>query len=532
MDEDVSLPLEDEDGYVQCGRHNKSNLARKLSGSPPSLREIVFVTPPRPEQRSPDPTSQQRADMSSRKRSKTLERLSVLSISRPSPPAASRGTADPRRRRQLQAPAVPPPPRVPPRPNEQLLNRFHLQRANFSPPAPSSGLQQPATSSAPRRKYVEVDVIEKGETPAGARGSPRLRRTKAALPRTSYVVLQIDGPTRSAPCSPSSASRAGRLAASGKRVQVKRCKSSTSERSLRPARDPFHQPRHSAAFPAHQHQLQTPSESSRRLQEPQSVCPPRKPRKSSVPNPLPSSYHTTPRPNLLHTRAVSVTTDAHSNHHEFSQTSSSESNLFPDPVEPDETIQPTSSLHIINLRSGTATFEGGSNNTPSTVGPTSDSTQVHRPPPPLRKPPSRPPAPTPRARRQAVKTTAKTETPSTELEPYVHMSPSAPLSNPAAIASGSPGQQRKITNNGCGAKNTTPLPRESWGHPPGLVGAGKGRPPTPDSGSEEFGAYSYVDLVRDRHLFRDPSLTGAPPTPPVAPGNTSEFLIRCSLHAP
>ena len=536
-DEDVSIPLEDEDGYIQCRNYNPnsdyyrksdSNLARKLSPSPPPP---VFIVGARRPQREEDFGESEQWSMGSRKRSKSLERLSAASI-RPSPPrggnvacssSAGFSTTGRRRRQPLEAPsprAQPPVPRIPPRPTEQVLNRFQQQRANLSippaaaapswrsPPPPATPPPQlsagASRSPQPKRRYVEVDLGKGGGKTGRAatgspQGSPRLAKSRAAQqPRTSYVVLQLGDGGNGVAASPSGVVR--REHAGGK-TPVKRCKSNVTERSIAVQQQSDRQPRFSAAYhhpphPSaalvhhHQQQQETPGVSS-----PSS----RKPRKSSTPNP---QSHTGPRQHLP-PRTTSLT-----------GVSSLEQNQFSDlvrleePVEGEDSGSTSTSLHIIDLRSGTTAYRG-------------DGPQIQRPPPPVRIPPSRPPAPVPRPRKNLQgkpqpTTTAKTNNPAAELEPYVQMSPVLSSTNCSQVPNS-------------GTSNLTPLPRQSWGQQRwrggGEGGGDRERQPTPDSDSEEFGAYSYVDLVKNRHLLGHGGPTATDEATAHPPSHTGEYII-------
>ena len=380
-EEDSSQPpLEDEEGYMQCNVGRSDNTARKLPAPQPRKDVVVLAEFLSAEHGH---RLERELTMDTRKRSKSFERVSVFSV-RPEPGAVARRSpglrVDGRHRQQAAISGPPaaasPAPRVPPRPDEQLLNKFQLQKAAFSSGRPAA-----------RRKYVEIDVREEER---GARGSPRPARSRPAPPRTSYVVLQIDeagGPsTRSAPVSPA-ASRAvlrdggGR---EGRRVPVKRCKSNVSDRSLAaPARPQSLQP---AAFPTSHHSQQHTALSL--AQQPQSHLPlPRKPRKISAPNPLSSSPFTTAHRPYLYTRAVST---------DSAPTGPSEPNLFSEQVKQDES-ESVDSLHIIDLRSGVTTILG--DKSPLAPSRTSATPHAQRPPPPVRKPPCRPPGPTPRPRK-------------------------------------------------------------------------------------------------------------------------------------
>jgi hypothetical protein len=483
--DDVSLSLEDEDGYIQCknlpvseSTIYDSNFARQLSPSP----TLVL--------RRPSSESQQWS-MGSRKRSKSLERLSAVSVR----PSTSRGgnasgadfSTAPRRRRRGQLEVSPRAvaalaPRIPPRPTDQLLNRFQQQRANLSHPSPATPAAQGKAPALQRKKYVELDVgvKEKGTAGGGraagtnSRNSPRLvSSTKAAQPRIGYAVLQIDSADGAASASPPPTSRVV-VRRERARAPVQRCKSTASERSIVVQRDP--QPRHSAAYPIQHHHKQHShiSESSLRTEE--TLGSPRKPRKMSAPN-----THIALKQHLS-TKAVSLDEQ-------------NPSRELVNPVLPEESS--ASSLHIIDLRSGTTVYRDDSG-----------SPQVQRPPPPLRKPPSRPPAPLPRARKNLPTkppTTTKITGEPTDLEPYVDMSPADTTKRTSTS---------QLPNGG--TKNTTPLSRELRGQRGERGRGGKERDPTPESEPEDFEAYSYVDLVKNRHLLgRDsqgPEAVGHHPT--------------------
>jgi hypothetical protein len=391
--DDVSLSLEDEDGYIQCknlpvseSTIYDSNFARQLSPSP----TLVL--------RRPSSESQQWS-MGSRKRSKSLERLSAVSVR----PSTSRGgnasgadfSTAPRRRRRGQLEVSPRAvaalaPRIPPRPTDQLLNRFQQQRANLSHPSPATPAAQGKAPALQRKKYVELDVGVKEKGTAGG----------------------------------------GRAAG-------------------------------------------TNSRNSPRLRTEETLGSPRKPRKMSAPN-----THIALKQHLS-TKAVSL----------------DEQNPSRELVNPEESS--ASSLHIIDLRSGTTVYRDDSG-----------SPQVQRPPPPLRKPPSRPPAPLPRARKNLPTkppTTTKITGEPTDLEPYVDMSPADTTKRTSTS---------QLPNGG--TKNTTPLSRELRGQRGERGRGGKERDPTPESEPEDFEAYSYVDLVKNRHLLgRDsqgPEAVGHHPT--------------------
>ena len=486
--DDVYLPLEDEDGYIQCnnlsvsrgcdlGLHCKSdsNIARKLSPSPPR----VFIVPRRP---FGEPSDSQQWSMGSRKRSKSLERLSAVST-RPSRGGDAGATPDfstaPRRRRQAQSKqeASPSPrgaPRIPPRPAEQLLNRFRTNISSSTPdPSPPSARRshahipsgsRAAAAALPKKKYVELDVgggskQNKGTTGGGgggraaagtnSRSSPRLVSSRPGQQRrTSYAVLQIDGTaTTAATPPPPSRFVVQRRERTGARPEVKRCQSTATERSIVVQRDPH--PRYSAAYPTYHHHQHSQHLETTQQGTPGVSLSPRKPRKLSAPTP-PSGE----------------------------QNSSSE---LVKPVLEAEGSSTGSSLHIIDLRSGTTVFKGDGS-----------SPQVQRPPPPVRKPPSRPPAPIPRPRKNLPgkphKTPLTKANTSTDLEPYVAMS-SAECASLASTTTA------RLPNDG--AKNSTPLPQE-WRR---RGGGGEERVPTPDSEPLDFEAYSYVDLVKNRHLL-------------------------------
>ncbi|CAI8035416.1 hypothetical protein GBAR_LOCUS19882 [Geodia barretti] len=470
--DDVSLPLEDEDGYIQCNdlpvsdsTIYDSNFARKLSPTVLSRRPLE--------------ESEQWFIMGSRKRSKSLERLSAASVR----PSTSRGgnasdadfSTAPRRRRRGQLEASPravaaPAPRIPPRPTYQLLNRFHQQRTNLSHPSPAtpgrsaSPAAQGRAPALPRKKYVALDVGVKEKGTAGgrrtagtnSRNSPRLvSSTKAAQPRIGYTVLQIDSADGAASASPPLTPR---VVVRRERAPVQRCKSTASERSVVVQRDP--QPRHSAAYPIQHHHTQHSLCTGETLGVSPSL---RKPRKLSAPN--------------------TVSLD--------------EQNLsreLVNPVKPEESS--ASSLHIIDLRSGTTVYRDDSGS------------QAQRPPPPHRKPPTRPPAPLPRARKDLPNkppTTTKIAGEPTDLEGYVEMSPADTTKRTSTS---------QLPNSG--SINTTPLPRELRGQRGERGRGGKDRLPTPESEPEDFEAYSYVDLVKNRHLLsRDgqgPDAVGHPTT--------------------
>ena len=188
---DTDLPLEDEDGYMQCyfgdaddevARAGESNL-----GAPALRRSCICLQ------------DTQSVDMGPKKRARSLEQLSTTSLAPSSAVGAtSLNKSSPSDNDQGRRG----PPQIPPRPNVEVLSRFLQKRAkrnalSSSPGAAASGGGQ---GEPARRKYVEVDVIPpeedcaRGGEGGGRNVTPqRLSPSPSRAPRpTSYVLLQIE----------------------------------------------------------------------------------------------------------------------------------------------------------------------------------------------------------------------------------------------------------------------------------------------------------------------------------------------------
>ena len=460
------------------------------------------------------------------RRSKSLERLSNFSVHSPAGEAnvltSSQSHQEIARR-----------PRIPPRPSTQLLSKFRQQRDVLASRPPGASQRSPEKVGNPVRtmKYVELDVLPSKENPKGVRkggagrtaGSPQLSKSRTA-PRTSYAMLQLPDESSNSPTS-SIRRTSGQPPHSGSRRSVQRSKSNAHDQARH---SEYKTPRNSTAYPA-------ASDSWERLSHLETETPsPRKPRKTSSTVTLHPTAHRSPP---LPPRGLTV------------DHSACTSSPVPEPAHHD---LHTTSPHIIDLRTGTATYNDGSKSPHTSAGEASASTTSHtsaatahlnghtaphrhsshephstsspsdiatcntarreestisheksqfgRPPPPSRKPPDRPPGPIPRPRKARTSVTAVTTSPNEpESDQYMRMVSAPRVSSTASGTSSSV----KPSLSSCGVVNMTPLPRVSGGtrEGGGVEGVREAQGDTADVSDEFDGAYSYVDLVKDRRLM-------------------------------
>lgn len=405
------------------------------------------------------------SDMNPNRRSRSLERLSGVSI-KPFPASGLGSTIN--LSYSSNDNEFSRPPRVPPRPNDEVLARFEQQKNDI---VTRSTLQP---GKVARSKYVNVDLREEGggrrresgegtrrgrEAEGGARkGREGARRGREAegsslKGKDGKATGQQTGRVREV--SPKSR----RQRTSGASLQpakpVKRCKSSAGVSEV-----PRHQeytPRRSAALPD---STPNPTETSGTLKLEPPSRPAIKPRK---------------------TRAISLEETLHSSQSSANTTGS------PTLVLDSRTGGACRPLRISlpsisndsSLQNGTMLLNVGDFNQEPQIlcsssdrnGPVviSDNVQPARPPPPNRNPPTRPPAPTPRPRKPRTPTTIIPDL--SEDDQYVHMS-----------------------------RDPTTLNRDQNINPslPLETDMGNG------SDSDDGGAYSYVDLVKNRHLTVSP----------------------------
>lgn len=538
---------EDEGGYVQCN-------VESVSVAVASCVHICIPFPSNGDHVEGGTMSSR----TTRKRSKSVDRLTGLSV-RPSSNldtsnslATSVSSLNLAARRELVAR---PPPRIPPRPNAHVLTRFEQKKAVLTSPGPTRS--SPKTGKVARQKYVELDVADTGQL----RGRPQQPTTqpRSKAGRTSYAVLQIDDAT-SGPNTGAASSRRPRQGRSAA-ARVQRCKSSLPEHhngTTTASRTRTHDPRHSTALITPASNAHVPH--STHLHAPTTVAlSPRKPRKSSTPvlvsptqpHPLPpravtqlsnhchsnvANYHTDKVSNQGKPKDDSYKTsnepalhiiDLRSGISEYRNNDSNKTHSIPpQPINSTEAIYlniPTTgsngtlSHDSVSHTGGTATSQSSvvySN----TAHLTSElfksgedeniSANARHPPPPSRIPPIRPSGPTPRPRkpRSSVTTNTPVATTPPETYSYVKMSPSNPrkLNIGTATTDSAAPSLTTSSNQLCNgnAINNTPLPRLTQTRKgEGGEGVGSTVDAVASTSEECYEAYSYVDVVKNRHLM-------------------------------
>ena len=466
-------------------------------------------------------------DMNSKKkrRSKSLERLSNLSI-RPSAGEANSLTSSRSHQEFARRP------RIPPRPSTQVLSRFKQQRDSLVVSSPGASPRSSGKPGNPvKTKYVELDVLPAKENAKGVRnggaatGSPHLHSSSKSrtAPRTSYAMLQLPDEGSN---SPSSNSRR----TSGQPHSRKTVQRSKSNALDQPLYSEYKTPRNSAAYPA------ATSDSWERPLHLETEAPPsRKPKKTySTASLYPTTHRTPPLPprgsTLEDNSAATFRTVSEASHRD----------------------QHTTAPHIIDLRTGTATYRNGSDSPHTSAGEAGISTtppsvatvhlsgqtshhrhthhepllsdigtcqgegsvnrheklQFRRPPPPSRRPPARPPAPIPQPRKPRTQTTSPSDPESDQYIQMVSPRVMSPASGSGSIQSGKP----SLSGSG-GVVNTTAFPRSSGGprEGGGAEGVREAQSNTTDVSGEYDGAYSYVDLVKNRRLIV--TIASNPPDP-------------------
>ena len=460
---DTDLPLEDEDGYMQCyfgdaddevARAGESNL-----GAPELCRSCICLQ------------DTQSVNMGLKKRARSLEQLSttslapssavgVTSLTKSSPSDNDQGRRGP--------------PQIPPRPNVHVLSRFLQKRARRNALSSGGGQGRPAG-----RKYVEVDVIPPKENCArGGEGGGRsvtpqrlspssLSPSRAPRP-TRYVLLQISDST-------SSHTQGGPQGHS--KVPVRRSKSGGCDRLLQnsahlePEAPSLRKPRSVSASGAH-------------------VCPS---------SPLP------PRVTSINDERLLVTTG------QVGLANSELKTRFNA-----HSISDTGSWNITDSRAGTT---GPQNSTtwprshPKTVSDGVFIQEPHTPvpplkfripPPPNRKPPTRPPGPTPRPRKprpRKPRTTNSQDAPG--LDPQTQGTSQNPQRfgeplKPPPVSTAPPSSSGSRTS-----VSPSPHPRGPWKEE--IVTTGIQVDPDDDE-------YSYVDFVKD-HEYSYVEVIARQPTP-------------------
>ena len=475
-------------------------------------------------------------DMNPKRRSKSLERLSAVSI-KPFPASDPLGSTF-----NLRFPSndddFSRPPRVPPRPKEEVLARFEQQKNSLV--TRSAAVLQPGKVT--RNKYVNVYLREGGgrrrresgeesrrgrEAEEGARRgrepedrARKGREAEGTLRGKDGALSKAAGPHTAATgreeSSKSRRQRTGGASLQPGKPVVQRCKSSAGVREL-----PRHQeytPRRSAALPD---STPNPAETSGTLKSEPPSRPAIKPRK---------------------TRAISLEERVQSSHSVANSAAES------------PTLVIDSRTGTVCLQSGDVAITLPSSNdvTPSSQNVTthlnqppnagdfnqepqsfcstskvnelvvsSENSQPVRPPPPNRKPPTRPPVPSPRPRKPRTPTTKTPDL--SEEDQYVHMSRNTTATSLNRDQSINPSLSRDQIINPSLSRDQSinpSLSRDQSINPSLPVsepvqGEQLGGRPTDaanDSDNEE-GAYSYVDLVKNRHLITpSPNFAGAYPT--------------------
>lgn len=469
----------DDEGYVDCFNTLPFAVDR-TSSADASAREIHPTA-------SSENLSAGSSDMNPKKRSKSLERLSGVSIRPSLSPGCDLGSTTSLRYPPNDNEFVRRP-RIPPRPNEHVLARFEQQKNNL--------VASRHPRKAARSKYVNFNLPEEEnrrgregeEGSEGARGVGETRQ-KVTAARTTKIYKaagtttlhtgRVEGSPKS-----NRQRTSGALLRPGKPVQ--RCKSSAGS-CKNPRHHEHTKPRRSAVLPD---STPNPADTSGALKfEPRSR-PVIKPRKTSVED----SAHSSPLSNKVGETPHSRTGIVYRNAGEVLP-----SGINVTPMHLDSTQPPSV---------GDFNPEPLSLHTPSKVLPRNDkNVQPRRPQPPNRKPPVRPPVPVPRPRKLHTPTTENPDP--LEADQYVHMS-----TIPTALTLDSNNPSLPL------ARGLTPLSKQ------GDQPAGIQTNTTKDSDDDE-GAYSYVDLVKNIHLMASPHLT--PPYPSCGPGSKFKFdrLLVC-----
>ena len=470
-------PLEDQDGYVKCEGVCGNGIFR----SAVTLRGAD----------SCECIQQEVGDnMGSKRQSKSLERLSALSI-RPSSAgeaSSSSGSLNSNASQsQMRQEFARPAPRIPPRPDVLVLSRFQQQRQLLGRALrpPSSPRAEPGQT--PRRKYVELEVLppkRDGKLEAGgtSRSAPQQTQSKHLSPRaarTSYAVLCIEDDATKDPRKRSQgANRRQR-----DRAPVRRSKSSSGDQPTPPGSRGYNMythARNSSALPADHLQQQNhldPAETPKT----------RKPRKVSTPV---ITTTTTTTASVGHFPPLSVKAAS------VDTSSSSAATLE---VGVDTRLKATShTISAPTLHTSHGVLRTSSENLRSEED---SASSAKRPPPPNRKPPVRPRGP-PVPRPRKPRTNPETNDPD-----YVHMMSSSAHGTLATISTtpGSSSSLHSLHSQSSSTTNTTPLPQVSAGQVRGEKGEGNGSPLDTD---EEDGPYTYIDLTKNRHLMSHGSSAG------------------------
>ena len=444
-----ALPLEDADGYMQCYFDDveDDDVARareSILGALALRRSCVVVT--------------QSVGMGSKKRAKSLERLSTISVTPSS--AVEATTSSPSDWGRVRSP------RIPPRPNEHVLSRFLQQRAKITTLRSSSGAASSGGGQGrpARRKYVEVDVIPPKENCAGGGGGggrnvtpqPKARLSRAP-PRTNYVLLQTENMSDST----SSHTHHTRGPQGRSKVPVQRSKSSACD---------------------------CDSQCSAHLESEAPL--PRKPRKISAS--VYSSSTLPPRAISLYDERLLATTG---------QVGLADSEL--ETRFDAHSISDTGSWNITDSRAGTTAPQNSTTlprSHPQAVSGGVFIQEPHTPvpplkfripPPPNRKPPTRPPGPTPRPR--------KPRTMNSQDAPGLDAPTQGTSQNPQRF--GEPLDPPPVSTappSSSGSKTSvspSPHARGPWKEEIVTTGV------QVDPDDPEDGAYSYVDLVKNRHII-------------------------------